>query len=75
MAPDSTLSLAVAEAVAEAEDVDPTELGTPLFPAVDGDALDELFRQSSGHVTFEYAGYEVTAASDGDVSVAPLTDT
>lgn len=66
-----SLSEAVIEAVAEAEDVDETDL-TPLFEVCDPESLDSLFQQSSSHglpttgeVRFEYHGYTVCVQSDG----------
>ncbi|WP_192498290.1 HalOD1 output domain-containing protein [Halorussus halophilus] len=70
------LSAVVVEAVAEAADVDPAELGTPLYEQIDPDALDNLFSdrhngmpRGSGHVTFELLEFEVTVYSDGHVVV------
>ncbi|WP_254280112.1 HalOD1 output domain-containing protein [Haloarcula marina] len=72
MTPGERLSETVVEAVAAAEGVDPTDLSETLYPAINADALDVLFVESSGSVTFEYNGYEITVASDGDVSVESL---
>ncbi|GGN85677.1 MULTISPECIES: HalOD1 output domain-containing protein [Haloarcula] len=72
MGSDDQLSNRVVMAVAAAEGVDPTDLSETLYPAIDGDALDAIFCNAPGSVTFEYSGYEVTADSDGDVSVVPL---
>ena len=70
------LSAVVVEAVAEAADVDPAELGTPLYEQIDPDALDNLFSdrhngmpRCSGHVVFELLDFEVTVYSDGQVVV------
>ncbi len=70
---DEQLSSAVVHAVAEAEDADPLDL-TPLYGAVDPDALDSLFdslasdgEASVDEVTFDYHGYGVTVAADGVV--------
>jgi len=62
----------VVGAVARVEGVDPAAVEPTLFEAVDGEALDQLFRETTGHVAFEYNGYEVTVTSEGDVSLAPL---
>ena len=62
----------VVSAVARAEGVDPADVEPPLFESVDIDAVESLFRDASGHVTFEYAGYVVTVSSDGDVSLEPV---
>ncbi|WP_135302229.1 HalOD1 output domain-containing protein [Haloarcula amylovorans] len=66
------LSDAVFEAVAAREGIDPTELPEPMFPLIDPDALDSLFRRGTGRVAFEYLDYEVTVESSGDISVDAL---
>jgi len=50
------------------------DVATPLYDAVDTDALERLLsRDAAGRhpteVSFEYAGYRVTARSDGTVAV------
>jgi len=82
--PDEPLSRGVVEAVAEAADVDPIPGAAadgdaalePLYDAVDPEALDAVFRplrsdsgSARGRITFFYAGCEVTAGSDGRISV------
>ncbi|UPV73335.1 hypothetical protein M0R89_12350 [Halorussus limi] len=73
---DEPLSTAVIEAVADAADLEPAELGTPLYDQIDPDALDNLFGdrhngipRGSGHVVFTLLDYEVTVYSDGYVVV------
>ncbi|UPV99366.1 hypothetical protein M0R88_12625 [Halorussus gelatinilyticus] len=73
---DQPLSTAVIDAVADAADLDPAELGTPLYDQIDPDALDNLFSdrhngtpRGSGHVVFTLLDYEVTVYSDGSVVV------
>ncbi|WP_276300586.1 HalOD1 output domain-containing protein [Halorussus lipolyticus] len=73
---DRPLSAAVVDAVADAADVDPAEIGTPLYDQIDPDALDNLFSdrhngmpRGSGHVVFSLLDYEVTVYSDGYVVV------
>jgi hypothetical protein len=70
------LSTAVIRAVARAEGIDPTDLETPLYEAVDPDALDDLVslgpadHPSSGvRVEFTYCGYEVQVRGDGTVTL------
>lgn len=55
----------------------------PLYTALDPDALDALFRncgsdgetaRSDGRIEFSYHGYEVTARSDGEISVEAADD-
>lgn len=71
-----SLSHAVVEAVAEAEGVDPVALRTPLYEAIDPDALDAVFEPADesapldGRVSFEYYGYTVAVGSDGAVTLA-----
>jgi hypothetical protein len=62
-------SEAVLYKIAEQEDVQPEDLNPPLFEVVDPDALDELFREDTGSVSFEYHGYLVTVDHSGKVSL------
>jgi len=70
-----SLSLAVVERVAEAENVDPLDVRVPLYEVIDPDALDTLgsmadeSRCSDVRVSFEYCGYTVTADGSGSVSL------
>ncbi|MFC3959904.1 HalOD1 output domain-containing protein [Halovivax cerinus] len=79
-ATDVSLSHVVIETIAEREGIDVTELEPPAYPplysVVDPDALDTVFApapsgdgRSNGSVRFEYAGYTVTAYSDGRVEL------
>lgn len=63
-----TATAAVVDAIAEARDVDPTEL-RPLFDWVDPDALDSVV--PSATVRFRYAEYLVTASADAVVVRSP----
>jgi len=67
-----TLSTAVIGAVADAEDVDPTDLTEPLYNVVNTDALDALFQAETGTLTFEYHGYRVSVHATGEVELDPL---
>ena len=67
-------TVAVAEAIAEAQGCDPVDL-PPLFDTIDTDALNGLLRSAPGvEVTFSHAGYAVTATGRGELDVAPLED-
>ncbi|MFB6074904.1 MAG: HalOD1 output domain-containing protein [Haloarculaceae archaeon] len=66
-------SLTVVEAVAEAEGIEPEALTPPLADAIDPEALDGLFRNGNGRVSFDYRGYEVTVTANG-VDVAALAE-
>lgn len=62
-----TVSERIIQTVAETTNSDPLEL-TPLYDAVDPEALDALIDgMSDGEISFTYAGHEVTAKSDGTV--------
>lgn len=69
-----SLSTAVIEKLASAENVDPETLSPPLFEAIDPDALDRLFRNTSGSVRFVYLGYEVIVEADGAVELVELVE-
>ena len=64
----------MSDAVAAVEGVDSKTLRAPLFDTVDPDALDNLFRGSSGRVTFAYLEYVVSIDSDRDVHIRPKRD-
>lgn len=69
----------VIDAVADATDSDPTEVG-PLYHAVDPDALDRLFAPThggasrAGHVQFTFGGCEVVVHGDGEIEVERLDE-
>jgi hypothetical protein len=71
-----SLTIKIAQKVAERKGVDPTELQPPLYTVVNTEALNKLFESTkdgprSGTVTFEYNGYSVQAEADGTVEVEP----
>lgn len=51
-------SIQVVEAIAEAENLDMTDL-PPLFEAIDSEALDAVVEDGGATVSFQYAGYTV----------------
>jgi hypothetical protein len=75
------ISQRIVQAVADAEGVDQMDL-TPLYTAIDPDALETLFepqlRGASGRVhgeiRFSYHGYEVRVSAAGEVDLAPDGD-
>lgn len=75
------LSEAVVDAVAAAEDADPTDL-TPLYTAIDPDALEALFQsrlpgpngRAGGEIRFSYHGYVVRVSSSGEVALVGGND-
>jgi hypothetical protein len=67
-----SVSLQVVECVADLENVAPSELSVPIADVIDPDALDTLFRNTTGQLTFEYHGYTVSVDSEGTVEVTSL---
>ena len=68
------LSMAIVEAVAEREGVDATELGAPLYEAIDTEALETLFSTSTAgadaSVTFTYCGYSIRVDGTGEIQLS-----
>lgn len=69
----------ILERVAEAEDMEPSELEKPLYHVVDPDSLDTIFEsvqsgptRDTGQIEFEYYGYQVIATAEGEVSLSEL---
>lgn len=60
----------IVEAVADAGEIDPTEL-PPLYNTIDPDALNALFRSSEMEMTaaLSYHGYDIIVHSGGDITV------
>lgn len=73
-------SVAVVEAVANAEGVDPTALSPPLYHVIPTDALNELIATTvttdrpTIRVTFAYHGYEITVRNDSHVTLTELSE-
>lgn len=63
----------VVRVIAKEKRVPPGELRPPIRDVVDPDALDDLFQNGTGRVTFEYADHEVVLNHSGDVEVTPLS--
>jgi Halobacterial output domain 1 len=63
------ITTAVITAVTDANGTKPA---TPLYEAIDPDALEDLYHHASPKVSFEYAGYSVTIHTDRTVSVSEL---
>jgi len=70
------LSMVVIEAIADREGVDPVDLDTPLYDAIDLDALDALSADIAGssplEISFQYEGYEVTVTGDREVRITDV---
>ena len=68
------LSMVVIEAIADREGVDPVDLDTPLYDAIDLDALDALSADVAGtsalEISFQYEGYDVTVTGDREVRIS-----
>lgn len=76
MVDDEHINEAIILAVAEARDVSPIELETPLYEAIDGEALESLFFGGSERsnlealrVEFTWAGCTVVVNGTGRVAV------
>jgi hypothetical protein len=71
MKPKLSVSVAVAEAVADVEGADPTELDYSLRETIDTDALDALASRTDTdwYLQFTIHGHEVSVASDGTINV------
>lgn len=67
----NSASIAVVEAVASAEDIDPADLEPRLHDSIDSVALDQLMSRNGVSVQFEYSGYLVTVDSTLQVTLQP----
>ena len=56
--------------VASLEQTTPDQL-RPLYEVIDTEALENLFRETRGQLTFEYLDYEVTVHHDYSVEISP----
>lgn len=71
---ESSVTIAVIEAVAAEAECDPDEL-TPLYDVIDPDALERFFEigtdgeRPDRRVVFEYDGHEVAVSGDGGIEV------
>lgn len=71
---DTDVNMTILEAVSEATDTDLIDLPS-LYEHIDPDALDSVFRHSSGtrqaegSVSFEFAGHPITVHSSGEIVV------
>lgn len=65
----------IIKTVAAISNVDPTDLD-PLYPAIDPDALDSLFRRESAgtSVEFTYVGYLVNITGDGVIKMREIDE-
>ena len=59
-------------AVADRQGTEEAALATPLFEAVDPEALDRLCRDGAGEATFQYQGFDVTVSHTGTVDLTPV---
>lgn len=68
--------VAIVEAVAEAEDTDPTALTPALADVIDPEALERILQTSHDgvSVTFGYHGWNIKVHPEGDVTLIDPTD-
>ena len=57
--PHTPISELVIQAVADAEGCDPSMIASPLYDAIDPDALDAIYARASPRLEFEYADYHI----------------
>lgn len=73
-----TPSMAIVEAVAEAEGIDPAEL-PPMYEIVDSDAVDRLFtsydeaEESEAVLSFTHDHWNIFVRGDGEIRVCDAT--
>lgn len=67
--PDRPPSLTIVEAIADLEEVDPTELDFTLYDYIQPDALDTLVQSGSVTVTFTITQYKVHITESGTVRI------
>ena len=70
----ASITESVLSRVAEREGVGPEDLDPPLYRVVNCDALNDLFRSTTGTVQFSYHGYRVAVDDDGFVTVRDADD-
>lgn len=79
------LSLAIVEAIAEREGVEPTEIEPPQYQALyevcNPEALDALFARredgtprGDGRIELRFCGYDLVVTSDGEVTIRDESD-
>lgn len=70
-----TVTSAIVRAVADREEVDPTDMAQPLADVLDPDSLASLLDSGPGRgdltVSFRYRSYRVTVSDDGWVELGP----
>lgn len=64
-----SMSEAVVSRIAAEKGVGACELEPPLYDTIDPEALESVFRETTGQITFEYCGLLVTVDSDGTVEL------
>lgn len=72
-APDGEWSLDIVNRIASIEDTAIDAL-PPLYEVLDPESLDILLESSDTTVSFTYCGYEITATSDGSLSITDEAD-
>lgn len=76
-----SVTATIVNRILERENISSNDL-VPLYEVIDPDALNTLFgptraglhRPTTGTVTFQYQGYQVTVTSDHDVELERLQD-
>ncbi len=61
----------VIQAIAKAEECDPSMVTPPLYDAIDPDALDAIYARASPCMHFEYSDYQIEITPARIVTVQP----
>lgn len=71
-----SLSTRIVEVVASEEGIEPSNVEEQLYEVIDADALKQTVEsmEPNGIVCFDYLGYRVYVAGDGDIKVSNYND-
>lgn len=69
--PHTPMSDLVIQAIADAEECDPSMVTPPLYDAIDPDALDAIYARASPRVEFDYTEYHIEITPVRRVTVQP----
>lgn len=71
-----SLTQEIVQKIADLEGVEPLDLETPLYEAIDPEALEALLtdtitgeRRDNVSVEFQYYGYDIVVDSDGEIAI------
>ncbi|WP_266080023.1 HalOD1 output domain-containing protein [Haladaptatus caseinilyticus] len=70
--PQTPMSELVIQAIADAEECDPSMVAPPLYDALDPEALDALYVRASPRIEFDYADYHIEVTPARRVTVQTI---